>query len=136
MSEVGDRRSDSSRLQFVNHQSQISNPSLRRRFCRRDPQPAEQADDIEQLRHVERLLEDHRRLQVEVVRLELVRRDHDDGELLPAAAEPPQPFAAIHFRHLQVEDDEEDVGVVLDERDGLLAAGIEARTTGERWITT
>ena len=42
------------------------------------------------------------------------------GDSLRRAAEPAQPLAAVHARHGQVEDDQQDVGVLLDDGDRVL----------------
>src|ERR1051326_2221552 len=91
-------------------------------FRRRDrrSQSAEESHEIQQVVDVERLLEDDRRLEVFVRGLEFVAGDDDDGRLFALRAEPAQPFAAVHARHGEIEDDELNVGIGFDERDGLL----------------
>ena len=72
---------------------------------------------------MERLLEDDRRLEVGVIRIELVRRDHDDRELMSKFAEPPQPFASIHARHREIENHQLDVGIFFNQRNRDFAVG-------------
>src|SRR3954462_1507640 len=86
----------------------IPRPLLLGRSGRR-PQSAEEADEIEQLVWEEGLLEDHGGLELGIVGLELVGGDDDHRRLGAALAEPAQPLTAVHARHGDIEDDEQDI---------------------------
>src|SRR3954470_18165472 len=86
----------------------------------RRTESAEKTDQIEQLGDVKWLFENDGGFEVFVGRFEFVGRDHDDRRFLAVAAKPAQPLAAVHARHGQIEDDQEDVGILLDDRNGVL----------------
>ncbi len=71
---------------------------------------------------MEGLFQDGRRLEFRVV-FDLVGGDDDHRRVTAAGTEPAQPLTPVHARHGQVEDDQEDIGILLDERNGLLPVG-------------